>query len=107
MFSDLIPIVLFVCIAFAIKVVVDAGVRRHMISSGASDETLQALIRGEDHRRRRAALHWGIVLVALAAGFGVIQAAGWESLNAGLVAVLAAATGLGNLVFYAIARRGD
>jgi hypothetical protein len=43
--------------------------------------------------------------VALAAGLALIQALGWRDLTPGLVAVLAGATGLGNLVFYAIARR--
>lgn len=105
MLSDLIPITLFVCIAFAIKVVVDARVRRHLLSSGASEETLQALIGADNDRHRQDALHWGVVLVALALGFAVIQASGWDDVNAGVIAVLAAATGLGNLAFYGIVRR--
>jgi len=50
-------------------------------------------------------LRWGIVLVALALGFGLIQWFGWQDVTPGLVAVLAGATGLGNLAFFAISRK--
>ncbi|MEI7035979.1 DUF6249 domain-containing protein [Fulvimonas yonginensis] len=101
----LIPITLFVCITYAIKVVVDARVRRQMVAVGGSEELVRSVLQSEELRRRHSSLHWGVVLVALGAGFGLIQAFGWQDLTPGLVAVLAIATGLGNLVFYAIARR--
>lgn len=63
-----------------------------------------APLREEELRRRLSSLRWGIVLVALAIAFGLIQSAGWTELNAGIIALLAAATGLGNLVFFAVAR---
>lgn len=103
--GDLIPISLFICITYAIKVVVDARVRRQMVSVGGSEELVRSVLQSEELRRRHASLHWGVVLVALAAGFGLIQGFGWRDLTPGLVAVLVGATGLGNLVFYAIARR--
>ena len=104
-FEILIPISLFVCITYAIKVVVDARVRRQMVTVGGSEELVRSVLQGDELRRRHASLHWGIVLVALAIGFGLIQAFGWQDLNPGMVAVLAGATGLGNLVFYGIARK--
>ncbi|UGB38820.1 hypothetical protein [Frateuria soli] len=104
-FDILIPITLFVCITYAIKAVVDARVRRQMVTVGGSEELVRSVLQGDELRRRHASLHWGIVLVALATGFGLIQAFGWQDLNPGMVAVLAGATGLGNLVFYAIARK--
>jgi hypothetical protein len=103
--GDLIPITLFICITYAIKVVVDARVRRQMVSVGGSEELVRSVLQSEELRRRHSSLHWGVVLIALAAGFGLIQAFGWQDLTPGLVAVLAGATGLGNLAFYAIARR--
>ena len=103
--GDLIPISLFVCITYAIKVVVDARVRRQMVTVGGSEELVRSVLQGEELRRRHASLHWGVVMVALAIGFGMIQAFGWQDLTPGLIAVLIGATGLGNLVFYAIARR--
>lgn len=104
-FEILIPISLFICITYAIKVVVDARVRRQMVTVGGSEELVRSVLQSEELRRRHSSLHWGVVLVALGIGFALIQSLGWQDLTAGLVAVLALATGLGNLVFYAIARR--
>ncbi|KRE90946.1 hypothetical protein ASG87_02090 [Frateuria sp. Soil773] len=103
--STLIPISLFVCIAYAIKSVVDARVRRQMFSASQSGELVTSVLQGEELRRRHASLRWGVILIALAIGFGIIQALGWEELSAGMIAVLAGATGLGNLVSFAISRR--
>jgi len=103
--GELIPISLFVCIAYSIKVVVDAMVRRHMVNAGGSEELVNSLLRDEEQRRRHSSLRWGIVLVALAVGFGLIQWFGWQEVNPGMIAVLALATGLGNLAFFAISRR--
>lgn len=104
-FEILIPISLFICITYAIKVVVDARVRRQMVTVGGSEELVRSVLQSEELRRRHSSLHWGVVLVALGIGFALIQSLGWQDLTAGLVAVLALATGLGNLVFYVIARR--
>jgi CHASE2 domain-containing sensor protein len=103
--EELIPIVMFVCIVYAIKVVVDALARRHMLNSGTSPELVASLLRNEEQRQRHSSLRWGIVLVALAIGFGIIQWAGWTDLTPGMIAVLAGVTGLGNLAFFTIARR--
>jgi hypothetical protein len=104
-FGILIPIVLFVCIAWAIKVVVDARVRGRMVDSGGSEELVNSIMRDEEQRRRHSSLRWGIVLLSVGAGFGLIQWFGWQEVTPGMVAVLAGATGVGNLVFFAIARR--
>lgn len=104
-FEILIPIVLFICITYAIKVVVDARVRSRMIGAGGSEELVNSVLRDEEQRRRHSSLRWGIVLLSVAVGFGLIQAFGWQEVTPGLVAVLAGATGLGNLVFFMVARR--
>lgn len=104
-FEILIPIVLFICIAYAIKVVVDARVRSRMVGAGGSEELVASILRDEEQRRRHSSLRWGIVLMSVALGFGLIQWFGWQEVTAGMVAVLAGATGLGNLAFFAIARR--
>jgi hypothetical protein len=104
-FGDLIPISLFICIAYSIKVCVDAMVRRHMVNAGGSEELVNSVLRDENLRRRHSSLRWGIVLLSVALGFGLIQGFGWQEVTPGLVAVLAGATGLGNLVFFAISRR--
>jgi hypothetical protein len=100
-----VPVTLFVCIAYAIKVCVDAMVRRRVVSSGSSPELVASLLREEELRRRHSSLRWGIVLLSVALGFGLIQWFGWQEVTPGLVAVLAGATGLGNLVFYLVSRK--
>jgi len=104
-FGIMIPISLFVCIAYSIKVCVDAMVRRQMVNAGGSEDLVNSILRDEDLRRRHSSLRWGIVLVALAIGFGLIQWFGWQQVTPGLIAVLAGVTGLGNLAFFAISRR--
>jgi hypothetical protein len=104
-FGELIPISLFVCIAYSIKVCVDAMVRRHMVNAGGSEQLVNSILREEDQRRRHSSLRWGVVLVALAIGFGLIQWFDWHEITPGLIAVLAGTTGLGNLAFFAISRR--
>ncbi len=104
-FEILIPIVLFFCITYAIKIVVDSRVRSRMIGAGGSEELVTSILRDEELRRRHSSLRWGIVLLSVAVGFGLIQWFGWQDVTPGMVAVLAGATGLGNLAFYAVARR--
>lgn len=104
-FAILIPIVLFICITYAIKVVVEARTRRRMIGAGGSEELVSAVLRDEEQRRRHSSLRWGVVLLSVAVGFGLIQGFGWQEVTTGTVAVLAGAIGLGNLVFFVVARQ--
>ena len=101
----LVPIALFVCITYAIKVCVDAITRRRMLDTGGSAELVSSVLRDEELRRRHSSLRWGIVLLSVALGFGLIQWFGWQDVTPGMIAVLAGATGLGNLVFFAISRK--
>jgi len=101
----LLPITLIVGVVYAIKVVVEAKSRRQMLlAADGSTEIANALLRAQERQARMASLRWGIVLIALGAGFGLIHWLGWTEVSPGLVAVLAGATGIGNLVFFAISR---
>lgn len=104
-FGILIPITLFICVYLAIKVVVDARARKHMVQSNGSEDMLRTIIEGEETRRRQSALRWGVILVALAIGFGLLEAFDWEDPSPGLFAILLAATGIGNLAAYFIANK--
>lgn len=106
-FEVLIPITLFICVVYAIKVVVDARTRSKLIASasGGNDELVRSMIAGEAHQRRHNSLRWGFVLVALGIGFALIEAFGWREVTPGVVAVLLLATGAGHLGFYLTARR--
>jgi hypothetical protein len=101
----LIPISLFVCITYAIKAVVDAGVRRKMVDSSGSQDLVRAMLQTEEQRSRHGSLRWGVILVALAIGFGIVDAGHWDELTPAVIAILLGATGLGNLAYYAIARK--
>jgi hypothetical protein len=101
----LIPITLFGAIAYSIKAVVDSRVRRQLVQSNVSQELVQSIIQGDEVRRRHSSLRWGVVLIALAIGFGFIDVAGWDDITPGSIAILLGATGLGNLAHFLIARR--
>jgi hypothetical protein len=101
----LLPITLLIGIVYTIKVVVDAMLRRHIVNAGGSVEVVNSLLPDDQLRRRHSSLRWGIVLLSVALGFGLVQWFGWKEITPGLIAVLTGATGLGSLVFFAIARR--
>ncbi|MGH8082571.1 MAG: DUF6249 domain-containing protein [Lysobacter sp.] len=103
----LVPITLFICIVFAIKIVVDARFRSKLLQTGGAEDLLRSMAREEDIRRRHGALRWGIVMVLLAGGFAIIEGVGWRDANAGTIAVLLGAIGLGNLAYYFISRKLD
>ncbi len=100
-----IPISLFLCITYAIKAIVDARVRRQLVNANVSQELVRSIIEGDELRRRQASLRWGIILLALAVAFVVIEAFNWRDVTPGVIAVLLAATGLGNLAYYALSRK--
>jgi hypothetical protein len=104
-FELLIPIAFFAAVAYVIKVVVDAGVRRRMVEANGSQELVRSILLGEEQRSRLGSLRWGVILIALAVGFGIVDAGNWDELTPGVLAILLGATGLGNLVYYAFARR--
>lgn len=104
--AELIPIVLFICIVAAIRIVVDARLRRHIIDSNGSQELIRSMIEGDAVRLRHESLRRGIILVALAIGFAAINASGgFETFTPMSLAILLGATGLGNLAYYLLARR--
>ncbi len=104
-FEILIPITLFACIAYSIKAVVDARVRKQLVSSNGAPDLVRSILQGDEVNRRLSSLRWGITLVALAIGFGIVEAAGWTEITSGVIAVLVGALGLGNLAFYAASRK--
>lgn len=104
-FDLLIPITLFICIAYAIRVTVDAYTRRRIIESRGSEELVRSLLDGDVRRRRQTSLHWGSVMVALAVGFGLVELVGANDVTPGVIALLLGSTGLGNLTYYVLERR--
>jgi len=104
-FEILIPITLFICVVYAIKVVVDARTRAKLIASNGSEDLIRSLVQAEALQRRHASLRWGILLLSVGIGFALIEAFGWDQITPGVVAVLLGVTGLGNLAAYAASRK--
>ena len=104
-FELLIPISLFACIAYSIKAVVDARVRKQLVTSNGAPDLVRSILEGDETNRRLSSLRWGITLVALALGFGIVEAAGWQDITPGVIAVLVGAIGLGNLASFAASRK--
>lgn len=101
----LVPVTLFVCITYAVKLLIDARVRVLLLRSAPSEDDVGNLLRVEEQRTRQASLRTGVTLLTIAVGFGLIELFGIRDLTPGAIAVLAGATGLGNLAFYFVARR--
>ncbi|NUS38945.1 MAG: hypothetical protein HOQ02_07975 [Lysobacter sp.] len=105
-FGELIPIVLFICIAWTIKAVVDARLRARIIDSNGSQELVRSMIEGDEVRRRHESLRRGIILLALGIGFAAVNAnGGFDEFTPMSLAILLGATGLGNLAYYLLARK--
>ena len=104
-FELMIPISLFVCIAYSIKAVVDARVRKQLVSSNGAPDLVRSILQGDETNRRLSSLRWGITLVALSIGFAIVEAAGWREITPGVIAVLVGAVGIGNLGSFAASRK--
>jgi hypothetical protein len=101
-----VPLALFACITYALKAAMDAALRYRLLRAAASPEVLRAVLDGEDRHSRLVALRWGILSLSLAFGFGSIALLGWKEVSANVIAILAAAVGLGNLALFAVMKRG-
>ena len=101
----LVPITLFAAIAYSIKAVVDARVRKQLVASNGAPDLVRSILAGDESNRRLSSLRWGITLVMLSIGFAIVEAAGWTEITPGVIAVLVGALGLGNLASFAASRK--
>ena len=104
-FAYLIPITLFVCIVLAIKVVVDARLRRRLAETNASEDMIKSMLVADEQSRRLSALKWGLVLTLLGAAMGLIDGMNMSSEDPGAWGLLLAAAGVGMLAYHGIANR--
>ena len=104
-FGDLIPMVLFVCIVMAIKVVVEARLRKGMVENHASEELVKSMLVADEQARRLSALKWGLVLTTVGVAFGLVSALHLDSDSPGTFGLLIGAAGVGMLAYHFIANR--
>mgnify|MGYP000036990815 CR=1 FL=1 len=79
--------------------------RRGLVASNGAPDLVRSILAGDESNRRLSSLRWGITLVALALGFGIVEAAGWQDITPGVIAVLVGALGIGNLASFAASRK--
>ena len=101
----LIPMVLFVCVVMAIKVVVESRLRKRMVESHVSEELVKSMLLADERNRRLSALKWGLVLTSIGIAFGLVGAFHLDGNNPGAFGLLVGAAGLGMLAYHFIADR--
>lgn len=101
----LVPLALFACITIAFKAVLDTISRYRMLKEGVSPPLLAELLQHDARQRHLASLRWGIFLVAIGLAFAALEALNWTQPSAGSFALLAIATGAGQLLYFRLSRR--
>jgi|SRR5215469_3780099 len=101
----LVPIALFVCATYGLRILADAVMRYLLVRSSPSEEVVRAILREESRVRREGALRWGLILGLSAIALAIIQWSGWTELGPGAIALVVGAIALGNLGFYALESR--
>jgi hypothetical protein len=104
-FGDLIPMVLFISVVLAIKVIMDAKVRRRIAEANPSEDLVKAMLIADEQSRRLSALKWGLVMTVVGLAFGLISALRLSSDNPGSYGLLIGAAGVGMLAYHALANR--
>jgi hypothetical protein len=104
-FALLIPITLFICIVVAIKVVVDARLKRRLAETHASEDLIRAMLTADEQARRLSALKWGIVLTLIGVTFGLIDMINLSPDSPATWGLLIGASGLGMLGFHFVSQR--
>ncbi|MEO7478577.1 MAG: DUF6249 domain-containing protein [Lysobacteraceae bacterium] len=103
--AELIPMVLFVCIVMAIKIVVEARLRKKMVENHTSEDLVKQMLLADEQARRLSALKWGLVLTTVGVAFGLVSALRLDSNNPGSFGLLIGAAGVGMLAYHFIANR--
>lgn len=103
--TPLIPIVLFICIVFAVKIIMDGRVRRRLAESGASEDLVRTMLAADEQNRRVSSLKWGLVLVLVGTAFGLIDLLNLGPDSPAAFGIVIAAAGFGMLGFHALANR--
>jgi hypothetical protein len=100
----IVPLALFVCITYAFRVLVDAIMRYRMLREPGTEDLLRSILQGEQNERRLSSLRWGLLATFLATGFAIIDLLDVHDVTPGAIGILLAATGLSQLLYFAITR---
>lgn len=100
----IVPLALFICITYAFRVLVDAIMRYRMLREPGTEDLLRSILQGEQAERRLSSLRWGLLATFLATGFAIIDLIGLREVTPGAIGILLAATGLSQLLYFALTR---
>jgi hypothetical protein len=100
-----IPIVLFICITYAIKVIMDGRVRSKLAQSGASEDLVRTMLAADEQNRKVSSLKWGLVFVLVGLAFGLIDVLDLAADAPATFGIVILAAGLGMLGFHGLANR--
>lgn len=95
-----IPIVMFICIVAAIKVVVDGRLRRRLAETNASEDLVKAMLLADEQNRRLGALKWGMVLTLIGGAFFAQQLLRLGADDPATYGLLFVASGVGLLGYH-------
>lgn len=104
-FGLLVPITAFICVVWAIKIIVDSRLRRRLAETNASEDLIRSMLTADEQGRRLSALKWGLVMTLLGLAFGLISALHLDSQNPGTWGLLIGAAGIGMLAYHALVNR--
>ncbi|NZA28012.1 hypothetical protein H0E84_16665 [Luteimonas sp. SJ-92] len=100
----LIPFFLAACIVVVIRIVVEARLRRRLAETHATEDLVRSLVAADDEFRRQSSLRWGLVLVAMGAGFGAVDLFSLGVEDPAAFGLLFAAAGIGSLAYHFLRR---
>lgn len=101
----LVPITLFVCVVAVFKIVMENRVRSRLAQSGASEDLVRAMLAADERNRSVSSLKWGLVLVLIGIGFGLIDLLNLDGNDPATFGILIGFAGLGMLGFHALTNR--
>lgn len=100
----LVPIVLFLSVLSAFKFAVDALLRYRFLKEGVDEHQRDRMLAAETQARRLSAMRWGLFLVAIGLGLGLISLLKLTGDDVASFAILAIAAGLAQLVFHRVSQ---
>jgi hypothetical protein len=103
--QHIVPLALFVSVVFAYKITLDAIMRYRMLREPGTEHLLQSMLQGEQAQRRLTSLRVGLVMIAVAIGFALIELMDIRRVTPGAIALLVGCTGVAHLVYYLLSRK--
>lgn len=101
----LLPVVFAVCIVVAIRIVVEARLRRRLAETHASEELLQSMLVADAENRRQSSFKWGLVTALLGFALVAVDVLGLDVDDPGAFGLLFGAIGAGLIAYYGATRR--